>query len=102
MVSTGYVTNDLAHAKMLPHGDAPIVCCGLQEGLDAVREVIYHLETYDTTTIRASTPMFLMSRKIKVRMISMRAANHSVSQIHTSYVCDALSAACGCFITCCC
>jgi len=37
----------------------------IQEGLDAVRQVIYHLETYDTTTVRASTPMFLMSRKIR-------------------------------------
>ena len=37
----------------------------IQEGLDAIREVIYHLETYDITTIRASTPMFLMARAIK-------------------------------------
>ncbi|GLE09994.1 hypothetical protein PINS_up021968 [Pythium insidiosum] len=37
----------------------------IQEGLDAVSEVIKHLETYDVTTVRASTPMFLMSRKIK-------------------------------------
>eukprot|EP01036_Dinobryon_divergens_P033570 gene33571-43385_t len=33
----------------------------IQEGLDAIREVIYHLETFDTTTVRASTPMFLMA-----------------------------------------
>ncbi|MEW5188903.1 asparagine synthase B, partial [Citrobacter freundii] len=37
----------------------------VQEGLDAIRDVIYHIETYDVTTIRASTPMYLMSRKIK-------------------------------------
>lgn len=37
----------------------------LEEGIDCLRDVIYHLETYDVTTIRASTPMFLMSRKIK-------------------------------------
>ncbi len=36
----------------------------VQEGLDAVRDVIYHIETYDVTTIRASTPMYLMARKI--------------------------------------
>jgi asparagine synthase (glutamine-hydrolysing) len=36
-----------------------------QEGIDALKEVIYHLETYDVTTIRASTPMYLMARKIK-------------------------------------
>lgn len=37
----------------------------IQEGLDAIRDVIFHLETYDTTTIRAATPMYLMTRKIK-------------------------------------
>ena len=37
----------------------------IQEGLDAIRDVIYHLETFDTTTIRAATPMYLMTRKIK-------------------------------------
>jgi len=36
----------------------------LQEGLDALRDVIYHLETYDVTTVRASTPMYLMARRI--------------------------------------
>ena len=43
----------------------------IQEGIDAIRDVIYHLETYDVTTIRASTPMFLMSRKIKAMGIKM-------------------------------
>ena len=38
----------------------------VQEGLDAIRDVVYHLETYDVTTIRASTPMYLMSRVIKI------------------------------------
>ncbi|KAJ8520425.1 hypothetical protein ONZ45_g2747 [Pleurotus djamor] len=37
----------------------------VQEGLDAIPDVIYHLETYDVTTVRASTPMYLLSRKIK-------------------------------------
>lgn len=37
-----------------------------QEGIDAISDVIYHLETYDVTTIRAGTPMFLLARKIKV------------------------------------
>jgi asparagine synthase (glutamine-hydrolysing) len=37
----------------------------VQEGLDAVSDVIYHLETYDITTIRAGTPMFLLSRKVR-------------------------------------
>ena len=43
----------------------------LQEGLDAVAEVVHHLETYDVTTIRAATPMFLMSRKIKAMGVKM-------------------------------
>ena len=43
----------------------------IQEGIDAIREVIYHLETYDTTTVRAATPMYLMSRKIKAMGIKM-------------------------------
>ena len=43
----------------------------VQEGLDAIRDVIYHIETYDVTTIRASTPMYLMSRKIKAMGIKM-------------------------------
>ena len=43
----------------------------IQEGLDAIRDVIYHLETYDTTTIRAATPMYLMTRKIKAMGIKM-------------------------------
>ncbi len=37
----------------------------IQEGLDALRDVIYHIETYDVTTIRASTPMYLLARVIK-------------------------------------
>ncbi|TIB37463.1 hypothetical protein E3P84_00257 [Wallemia ichthyophaga] len=37
----------------------------VQDGIDALKDVIYHLETYDVTTVRASTPMYLMSRKIK-------------------------------------
>ena len=37
----------------------------VQEGIDAIRDVIYHLETYDITTVRASTPMYLMARAIK-------------------------------------
>ncbi|KAJ6409322.1 hypothetical protein OIU84_008920 [Salix udensis] len=37
----------------------------VQDGIDAIEDVIYHIETYDVTTIRASTPMFLMARKIK-------------------------------------
>jgi asparagine synthase (glutamine-hydrolysing) len=37
----------------------------VQEGLDAIRDVVHHLETFDTTTVRASIPMYLMSRKVR-------------------------------------
>ena len=43
----------------------------VQEGIDAVSDVIYHLETYDVTTIRAGTPMFLLARKIKAMGVKM-------------------------------
>ncbi|MBA0594529.1 hypothetical protein Gorai_011432 [Gossypium raimondii] len=43
----------------------------VQDGIDAIEDVIYHIETYDVTTIRASTPMFLMSRKIKSLGVKM-------------------------------
>ena len=43
----------------------------IQEGLDAVRDVIYYIETYDVTTVRASTPMYLLARVIKSMGIKM-------------------------------
>jgi len=43
----------------------------IQEGLDALRDVIYHLETYDVTTVRASVPMYLMARVIKSMGVKM-------------------------------
>ena len=43
----------------------------IEEGLDAIRDVIYYLETYDVTTVRASTPMYLMARVIKSMGIKM-------------------------------
>lgn len=43
----------------------------VQEGIDALSDVVYHLETYDVTTIRASTPMFLLSRRIKSMGVKM-------------------------------
>jgi asparagine synthase (glutamine-hydrolysing) len=58
----------------------------IQEGLDAVREVIYHLETYDTTTVRASTPMFLMSRKIKAMGIKMVLSGEGADEVFGGYL----------------
>lgn len=58
----------------------------IQEGLDALSEVIYHLETFDTTTIRASTPMFLMSRKIKAMGIKMVLSGEGSDEIFGGYL----------------
>jgi asparagine synthase (glutamine-hydrolysing) len=53
----------------------------VQEGLDAVPEVIYHLETYDVTTVRASTPMYLLSRKIKATGVKMVLSGEGSDEI---------------------
>ncbi|KDO28545.1 asparagine synthase [Saprolegnia parasitica CBS 223.65] len=58
----------------------------IQEGLDAVADVIYHLETYDVTTIRASTPMFLMSRKIKAMGIKMVLSGEGADEVFGGYL----------------
>lgn len=58
----------------------------IQEGLDAIREVIYHLETFDTTTVRASTPMFLMSRKIKAMGIKMVLSGEGSDEVFAGYL----------------
>jgi asparagine synthase (glutamine-hydrolysing) len=53
----------------------------LEEGLDALQDVIYHLETYDVTTIRASTPMYLLSRKIKAQGVKMVLSGEGSDEI---------------------
>jgi len=58
----------------------------IQEGLDAIRDVIYHLETYDTTTIRAATPMYLMTRKIKAMGIKMVLSGEGADEIFGGYL----------------
>ena len=58
----------------------------IQEGLDAVREVIYHLETYDITTVRASTPMFLMARAIKSLGIKMVLSGEGADELFGGYL----------------
>jgi len=58
----------------------------IQEGLDAIREVIYHLETYDVTTVRASTPMFLMARVIKSMGIKMVLSGEGADEIFGGYL----------------
>jgi len=58
----------------------------VQDGLDALRDVIYHLETYDTTTIRASTPMYLLSRKIKATGVKMVLSGEGADEIFGGYL----------------
>ena len=58
----------------------------IQEGLDSIREVIYHLETYDITTIRASTPMFLMARAIKALGIKMVLSGEGADELLGGYL----------------
>lgn len=58
----------------------------IQEGLDAIRDVIYHLETYDITTVRASTPMFLMARSIKSHGIKMVLSGEGADELFGGYL----------------
>ncbi|MBO1273436.1 asparagine synthase B [Shewanella sp. 4t3-1-2LB] len=57
-----------------------------QEGLDAIKDVIYHLETYDVTTIRAATPMYLMARKIKAMGIKMVLSGEGSDELFGGYL----------------
>ena len=58
----------------------------VQEGLDAIRDVIYHLETYDITTVRASTPMYLLARVIKSMGIKMVLSGEGADEIFGGYL----------------
>ncbi len=58
----------------------------VQEALDAIPDVIYHLETFDVTTIRAGTPMYLMSRKIKAMGIKMILSGEGADEIFGGYL----------------
>ena len=58
----------------------------VQEGIDAVSDVIAHVETYDVTTIRASTPMFLMSRKIKALGVKMVLSGEGSDEVFGGYL----------------
>ncbi|MDT0295131.1 asparagine synthase B [Mesonia ostreae] len=58
----------------------------IQEGIDAIKDVIYHLETYDITTIRASTPMFLMARAIKALGIKMVLSGEGSDELFGGYL----------------
>ena len=58
----------------------------IQEGLDAIRDVIYNLETYDITTIRASTPMYLMARVIKSMGVKMVLSGEGADELFGGYL----------------
>ncbi|NAS32465.1 asparagine synthase B [Flavobacteriaceae bacterium R38] len=58
----------------------------IQEGLDALRDVVYHLETYDVTTIRASTPMYLMARVIKSMGVKMVLSGEGADELFGGYL----------------
>ncbi len=58
----------------------------IQEGLDAIKDVIYHLETYDITTVRASTPMYLLARVIKSMGIKMVLSGEGSDEIFGGYL----------------
>ncbi len=58
----------------------------VQEGLDAIRDVIYHIETYDVTTVRASTPMYLLARFIKSIGVKMVLSGEGADEIFGGYL----------------
>jgi len=58
----------------------------VQEGIDALSDVIYHLETFDVTTVRASTPMYLMARRIKAMGIKMVLSGEGADEVFGGYL----------------
>ena len=58
----------------------------VQEGLDAIRDVIYFIETYDVTTVRASTPMYLLARVIKSMGIKMVLSGEGADEVFGGYL----------------
>ena len=58
----------------------------VQEGLDALRDVVWHLETYDVTTVRAATPMLLMARRIRAMGIKMVLSGEGADEVFGGYL----------------
>ena len=58
----------------------------IDEGLDAIRDVIYYIETYDVTTVRASTPMYLLARVIKSMGIKMVLSGEGADEVFGGYL----------------
>ena len=80
---------DLAKAKMVADHIGTVhheINYTIQEGLDAIRDVIYFIETYDVTTVRASTPMYLLARVIKSMGIKMVLSGEGADEIFAGYL----------------
>jgi asparagine synthase (glutamine-hydrolysing) len=80
---------DLKAAKLVSEHIGSIhheITFTVQEGLDAIRDVIYHIETYDVTTVRASTPMYLMARVIKSMGIKMVLSGEGADELFGGYL----------------
>ena len=58
----------------------------IEEGIDALRDVIYYIETYDVTTVRASTPMYLLARVIKSMGIKMVLSGEGADEVFGGYL----------------
>jgi len=58
----------------------------VQQGLDVLSDVIYHLETFDVTTVRASTPMFLLARRIKATGVKMVLSGEGSDEVFGGYL----------------
>jgi asparagine synthase (glutamine-hydrolysing) len=58
----------------------------VEEGIDALAEVIRHVETYDVTTIRASTPMFLLARRIRAMGVKMVLSGEGSDEVFGGYL----------------
>ena len=80
---------DLAAAKVVADHIGTVhheIKFTIQEGLDAIKDVIYNIETYDITTIRSSTPMYLMARVIKSMGIKMVLSGEGADEIFGGYL----------------
>ena len=80
---------DLVKAKMVADHIGTVhheINYTIQEGLDAIRDVIYFIETYDVTTVRASTPMYLLARFIKSMGIKMVLSGEGADEIFGGYL----------------
>lgn len=80
---------DLAAAKKVADSIGTVhheINYTVQEGLDAIRDVIYYIETYDVTTVRASTPMYLLARVIKSMGIKMVLSGEGADEVFGGYL----------------